>query len=137
MIDPPMGFVPRLSIYSTLSPLHWAGGARNAAMLLSGMRAGDEEYDDKICRGIALTTKVAIVASIHNGKLPKVQSSYVAERVVDGAPHAATNIYMKDGTEYVFDWWPTLNPRNPLISSLADWRVGGKSVEYKSFKGLP
>lgn len=76
----------------------------------------DEEFDSKICRGIALTTRVAIMASVLSGKLPKVQSSYVAERVVSGYPHAATNIYMKDGTEYVFDWWPTLNPRNPLIS---------------------
>jgi hypothetical protein len=106
-------------------------------MVLMLKGPGDEEFDSKICRGIALTTKVAIVASVLNGKLPKVQSSYVAERVVKGYPHAATNLYMKDGTEYVFDWWPTLNPRNPLVSSLAVWRVAGNSVEYKAFKGFP
>jgi hypothetical protein len=132
-----MGFVPPMPIHSALERLHWAGAARNLAMVLMLKGPGDEEFDSKICRGIALTTKVAIVASVLNGKLPKVQSSYVAERVVKGYPHAATNLYMKDGTEYVFDWWPTLNPRNPLVSSLAVWRVAGKSVEYKAFKGFP
>jgi hypothetical protein len=132
-----MGFVPQLPLRSALESLHWAGAARNLAMVLRLMGPGDEEFDSKICRGIALTTKAAIMASVLNGKLPKVQSAYVAERVVRGYRHAATNIYMKDGTEYVFDWWPTLNPRNPLISSRAEWRVAGRFMEYRAFKGLP
>ena len=98
-IDPPMGFAPPIPIHSALESLHLAGAARNLAMI----GPGDEEFDSKICRGVALTTRVAIMASVLNGKLPKVQSSYVAERVVQGYPHAATNVYMKDGTEYVFD----------------------------------
>jgi hypothetical protein len=44
---------------------------------------------------------------------------------------------MRDGTGYVFDWWKTLNPPSPLVSLLAEWRVAGKSVEHKAFKGLP
>lgn len=106
-------------------------------MIFSGMGPGDEEFDSKICIGIAQATKAAIVAILANGKLPKVRGSYMAERVVDGYPHKATGVGMKDGTDYVFDWWPTLNVRNPLVSTLAAWRVAGKSVEYKAFKGLP
>jgi len=44
---------------------------------------------------------------------------------------------MKDGTDYVFDWWPTLNPQNPLISTRAQWGVGGSTVEFRRFKGYP
>jgi hypothetical protein len=57
--------------------------------------------------------------------------------VVNGYAHKATGVGMRDGTEYVFDWWKTLNPRNPLVSSRVEWLVAGKSVEYKAFKGLP
>jgi hypothetical protein len=106
-------------------------------MILSGMRPGDEEFDSKICIGIADATQAAIIANVLNGKLPKVLTSSRAERVVSGYPHKATGVWMKDGTDYVFDWWPTLNTRNPLISTKAAWRVAGKSVEYRAFKGLP
>ena len=136
-IDPPMGFVPAISVYRALEPLHLAGAARNLAMIFSGMGPGDEEFDNKICIGIALTTKAAIVANVANGKLPKVRGSYMAEREVNRTAHKATGVGMKDGTDYVFDWWPTLNVRNPLVSTLAEWRVAGKSVEYETFKGLP
>lgn len=112
-----------------------AGAARNLAMVLMLKGPGDE-FDSKICTGIALTTKVAIMASVLNGKLGKVLSSHVAERVVKDYAHKGTGIAMKDGTEYVFDWWPTLNPQNPLISLKTAWRVAGKSVEFKAFKGF-
>lgn len=136
-VDPPMGFVPPISVYRTLEPLHLAGAARNLAMIFSGMGPGDEEFDSKICIGIADATQAAIMANVLNGKLPKVQTAYRADRVVNGVAHKATAVWMKDATDYVFDWWPTLNSRNPLISTKAEWRVAGKSVEYKAFKGLP
>ena len=136
-IDPPMGFAPPMPLHGALESLHLAGAARNLAMLLRLKGPGDQEFDDKICTGVALTTKAAIVANMVSGKLPKVLGSYVAERVVNGYAHKGTGVGMRDGTDYVFDWWKTLNPRNPIVSSLAAWRVAGRSVEYRAFKGLP
>ena len=43
---------------------------------------------------------------------------------------------MKDGTEYVFDWWPTLNPKNPLISTYPQWLIAGTTIENRVFRGL-
>lgn len=106
-------------------------------MLLMGGGPEDDAFRDLSCVGIAIATKAAIMANVFNGKLPTVLASYTAERTVDGYAHKGTGVAMKDGTDYVFDWWPTLNLRNPLISSRAAWRVAGKSVEYTSFKGLP
>lgn len=77
------------------------------------------------------------MAQILRGKLPKLHRSLVATRKVDGYAHKGTGIAMKDGTDYVFDWWPTLNPKNPLISTRAHWGVGGSSIEFRRFKGYP
>jgi hypothetical protein len=126
-----------MPLQGALESLHLAGAARNLAMVLLLKGPGDREFNDKICTGIALTTKAAIVANMVKGKLPKVRGSYLAERVVNGYAHKATGVGMRDGTEYVFDWWKTLNPRNPLVSSRVEWLVAGKSVKYKAFKGLP
>jgi hypothetical protein len=32
---------------------------------------------------------------------------------VNGYEHKGTGVVMKDGSEYVFDWWPTLTAGNP------------------------
>jgi hypothetical protein len=77
------------------------------------------------------------MAQILQGKLPTLRSSRVAMRTVKGYAHSATGIAMKDGTDYVFDWWPTLNQQNPLISTRAQWGVGGSTVEFRKFKGHP
>jgi hypothetical protein len=83
-----------------------------------------------------ITQSVIFTHMIH-GKLPKVRSSLVVRRNVDGFEHKGTGVAMKDGTEYVFDWWPTLNSKNPLISPRALWAVGGSTIEFRSFKGFP
>jgi hypothetical protein len=131
-----MGFAPPKFLDSALERLHWAGAVRNATMLLMGGGPEDDAFRDLTCVGIAIATKAAIMGYVFNGKLPRVLSSYMAERTVNGTAHKGTCVAMKDGTEYVFDWWPTLNLRNPLISSKAAWRVAGNSVEYAAFKGL-
>jgi len=132
----PLRFMLPAAIDSALESMHWAGGARNAAMILRGMGPKDDEFVRLSCVGIAEATKTVIVTNVVNGKLPKVRSSYTAMRTVNGYAHKGTNVAMRDGTEYVFDWWPTLNARNPLVSSRAEWLVAGKSVEYKAFKGF-
>lgn len=71
------------------------------------------------------------------GKLPRVRSSLVLRRNVGGFEHKGTGVAMNDGTDYVFDWWPTLNAKNPLISAYAQWFVAGSTIEYRNFKDLP
>ena len=81
-----MGFVPPMPLHSALERLHWAGPARNLAMVLMLKGPGDDEFDSKICRGIALTTKVAIVASL----LERFRQA--------GAPSTRSNIAMLESS---------------------------------------
>jgi len=124
-------------IDNALERLHWAGGIRNAAMLLRGMGPEDAAFVRLSCVGIAQVTQAAIFSQMVGGKLPKVRSSLVLRRNVGGFEHKGTGVAMKDGSDYVFDWWPTLNPNNPLISAYAQWFVAGRTIEYRNFKGLP
>lgn len=39
-----------------------------------------------------------------------------------GEGHYAPRITMKDGTQYSFDWWLTLDIRDPMIWHYEDWR---------------
>lgn len=53
---------------------------------------------------------------------------------MNGYEHKGTGVVMKDGSDYVFDWWPTLTAGNPLISTLAQWANGGTTVEYEELE---
>ena len=123
-------------VRNTLERAHWSGGARNFFLVLAGMGSTDREFVRVSCVGIAEATSVAINAAIMKGNLPGVRASRVAERVIDGYHHKSTGVAMRDGKDYVFDWWPTLNPKNPLISTEAQWRIGQGAIEYKRFRGF-
>lgn len=116
---------------------HWAGGVRNATMIIMGLGREDDTFVRFSCTGIAQVTQRVIFSETLGGRLPKVQSSLVRRRNVNGYEHKGTGVAMKDGTDYVFDWWATLNPGNPLISTLAQWVNGGATVEHDDFKGFP
>jgi len=111
-----------------------AGGVRNFAMMVAKLGKKDDEFIRYSCIGIAVATQLVIQSAILQGKLPKVQSSLIRRRKVDGFEHKGTGVAMKDGSDYVFDWWPTLTPANPLISTLGQWVRGGTTVEYEAFK---
>lgn len=44
--------------------------------------------------------------------------------------HHACKVVMVDGTDYVFDWYPTLDPHNPHIYRTNDWRLDQNAVPY-------
>jgi hypothetical protein len=96
----------------------------------------DAEFVRVSCVGIAEVTQGVIFTETIQGRLPKVRSSRTTMRTVDKFVHHATGVSMKDGTDYVFDWWPTLNPKNPLISAYPQWLIAGTTVENRSFRGL-
>jgi hypothetical protein len=109
---------------------------RNFALILAGMGPEDAEFVRVSCVGIAEVTQAVIFGETLKGKLPKVRSSRTTQRTVKNFVHSATYVSMKDGTEYVFDWWPTLNPKNPLISTYPQWLIAGTTIENRSFRGL-
>lgn len=137
LLRAPMRVVVPATIESALEHFHVAGPLRNAWMLAKGMDNKDDEFVELSCQGIAIVTQGVIFTHMMSSKLPKVLASRVVRRKVNGFEHKGTGVSMKDGTDYVFDWWPTLNPKNPVISSYAQWFVGGSTVEFRDFKGLP
>lgn len=112
------------------------------------------EQEDFICYGISNATIDAIKAAVEEAKTIArlLGDSHVKTKedvlgsiasVSDsqwfgGFPHQATKIVMPDKSNYVFDWWRTLDPFNPLIyPSEDDFQHDTGKVEYKSFKGFP
>jgi hypothetical protein len=124
-------------VMEILGVWHLAGGVRNAAMMVVGLGREDQAFVRYSCTGIAQVTQRVIFSEMLAGRLPKVQSSLVRRRKVNGFEHKGTGVVMKDGSDYVFDWWPTLTPGNPLISTLAQWVNAGTTVEYEQFKEFP
>jgi hypothetical protein len=43
---------------------------------------------------------------------------------------------MTDGSDYVFDWYPTLDPLNPWLYETDDWRVDQNEWPFSSFTGF-
>jgi hypothetical protein len=123
-------------VTDALESWHWAGGVRNFALILAGMGPEDAEFVRVSCVGIAEVTQGVVFAETRKGKLPKVRTSRTTQRTVNGFVHSATCVSMKDGTDYVFDWWPTLNPKNPLISAYPQWLIAGTTIENRYFRGL-
>jgi hypothetical protein len=123
-------------VTNALERWHWAGGVRNFALILAGMGPEDAEFVRVSCVGISEVTQGVVFAETLKGKLPKVRTSRTTQRTVNKFVHHATCVSMKDGSDYVFDWWPTLNPKNPLISTYSQWVIAGTTIEHRSFRGL-
>jgi hypothetical protein len=125
-------------------PLAWggsfwlAGTIRNLALILGQVDKND--LDRISCIGISMTTAEVLQAALTRGsagmkaKLSNVRNVSTCGRISSyGVHHHATWIVMKDMTEYVFDWHPTLNTRNPIISRRADWGRCRGEVEFSRF----
>jgi hypothetical protein len=122
---------------NTLERLRWSGGARNLFLnQIAGLDEKDETFIRVSCTGIAQRTQAVVFVGAMKGDLPKVRSASIVSRTVNGFAHNATGVSMKDGCDYVFDWWPTLNPSNPIISRRVEWMVAHGGVEYRLFKGF-
>ena len=119
-----------------LSAFHIAGHVRNFALILGGMDKDDSHFVRVCCIGIAEATSKAIFSAIRSGDIPAAKTTCSVYRVVHQFPHFGTRVSMKDGTDYVFDWFPTLEPWNPLIYQYANWKKDAGAVEYDDFEGF-
>ncbi|MGC4089963.1 MAG: hypothetical protein QM756_19160 [Polyangiaceae bacterium] len=122
---------------NTLERLRWSGGARNLFLnQIARLEETDMTFIRVSCTGIAERTQKAIDNGAVRGAIPKVRDANYVSRSVNGFAHNATAVWMKDGNNYVFDWWPTLNPSNPIISRRTEWNVAHGGVEFRLFKGF-
>jgi hypothetical protein len=109
-----------------------AGSARNLAMIFQGKGAGDKDFDEKICLGIAMVTANAI----RKAGIPGIRSVATAHREHWGVHHEGTWIRMTDESQYVFDWHATLRVRDPLISTFDDFMLATNATHFALFSGL-
>lgn len=115
------------------------GASRNWRLVLTGRDPTDPAIAATVCTGIADSTMEALTKALNGrpGALPGVKSINVLSRNGTlGTDHTATLIVMADGTEYVFDWHATLNPRNPMISKKRDWLDSRGGITYVHFTGF-
>ena len=124
------------TLYGVLSKLHIAGHLRNLGLIFGGMSTKDSTFVRVCCIGIAAATTKAIFAGIMSGDVTDAKATFQAYRIVHGFAHHGTGVAMKDGNDYVFDWFPTLEPSNPVIYRLADWRRDTGGVDYEDFDGF-
>jgi hypothetical protein len=130
---------------SVLQAFGWSGGIRNFANA-AAQTFGSLDQDDvqrESCIGISEVTTNAVFAASVKGSaktgqpapLPSVERAMEIDRSIDGWDHHACKVVMIDGSDYVFDWWKTLDPMNPWIYRTDDWRVDGDAVPFSSFSG--
>lgn len=121
-----------------LSEMGWAGGARNASFMVTGADPTEPEVAQYLCTGIAETTAAVLRRAIESGRLQGVLNADVASREPGPSVsiyHTATLVELPGG-KAVFDWHATLQPDNPKISSLTNWKVAGPGENLRSFHGL-
>jgi hypothetical protein len=148
---------------AVLQALGWSGGVRNLMNsvgwtfgiggggsglknALSGGTAADQADVQRVsCIGISdATTRAVSEASVSASAktkkpapLPSVQNAIRCDRSIDGWDHHATRVFMTDGSEYVFDWYKTLDAMNPWIYKTENWRKDSDdSTPVASFAGL-
>ena len=79
---------------------------------------------------------MAINTLRNGGKIQEVRSAHPTQRKVKGYSHFGTKVVMWDESEYVFDWFPTLEPENPIIYRSHDWVKGREGTAYEDFTGF-
>jgi hypothetical protein len=123
--------------WGLFSALEWAGGVRNIFLMIGGLQPADKAFIRVTCTGIAEATVAAIYqAAMVDHSLPGVVNAYFWTRVVYGFHHNATMVKMEDGSAYIFDWWRTMDPGNPVMYKLFDWQRGRSGVQYEDFTGF-
>jgi hypothetical protein len=86
------------------------------------------------CTEIAITAAAAIER--HKAEIPSLVAASQCARSA-GFAHAGVLLKMKDGTEYVLDWWLTLDASNPVVFRFDDFdqdRAGG--IPFEKFAGF-
>lgn len=124
------------TLYGIFSKLHIAGHVRNLGLILGGMDTKDSHFVRVCCIGISEATSKAIFTEIRAGTITDMKTTCPVYRVVHQFSHFGTRVSMKDGSDYVFDWFPTLEPWNPVIYRYLDWKRDAGGVEYEDFEGF-
>lgn len=142
-----------------LKALGWSGGVRNfmnsagwafgigggGKALWGGSAADQDDVQRVSCIGISQATTRAVSEASVSGSaktmktapLPSVQNAITCDRSIDGWDHHATRVLMTDGSDYVFDWYKTLDPSNPWIYKTEEWRKDSDDyTPFASFAGL-
>jgi hypothetical protein len=124
----------------------WAGPIRN--LLNTTVRdKTDDEVQSLSCIGVSEATTAAVEresagrAQGGTPALPDVQRAITIRRVVHHIgtgdwEHHACKVMMTDGSEYVFDWFVTLDASNPWIYRVSDWRLDMNEIECQYFYGF-
>lgn len=130
----------------------YGGLVRNLVMGTVGLSPGDQSSTGYrlSCDGIADATAAAIsnVIKKSSGSDPRwcnvvkeplrevLEAKSKARSIDHGFSHTGTAIYMKDGTQYVLDWWMSLNVEDPHIFRYDDFIYNrGNSVRFSDFNG--
>ncbi len=87
------------------------------------------------CTGIAEAASSAIMAAISG--IPAVKLAEPRPRSTSFS-HSGVYVLTIDESEYVFDWWVTLDTDNPYIFRYKDWdeNRSGQAEEFKGFSGF-
>lgn len=89
--------------------------------------------DPYICTGIADATVAALSAAA--SQIDQLGAATFASRD-EGFAHAGTKVTMDDGSEYLFDWWRTLQLRDPMIFLPEAWHTCAGGVHFEDFQGF-
>jgi hypothetical protein len=129
-----------------MNKLGLAGALRNIGNAFSST-FGDmtvEQMQNVSCLGISATTIHAVGAASVNGSartgksaaLPDISSSVdITRKSTLYGEHHACKVIMMDRSEYVFDWFPTLDAWNPYIYFAEEWRKDGDGNALAVFTG--
>ena len=96
-----------------------------------------QEFRYHCCNGIA---DAVMDVFTHHRKLPFIKE--IRKGDCQTTDHTAPLFAMVSGGEYVFDWWLTLDIRNPIIWRRADWDYftnpahSNKGTQYRYFEGF-
>lgn len=105
--------------------LAWAGWLKVVGYDILGIDAA-YKY---VCAGIA----DAAVAAITRAALPEVLFVFAIPN--NPADHWGTQVKVKAGGTYVFDWWATLDTANPVVCHEGDWKADKGGVLFANFQG--
>jgi hypothetical protein len=88
------------------------------------------------CTEIATTAAAAIER--HKARIPGLKTAFQCART-EGFAHAGVQLDMDDGSQYVLDWWLTLDVANPVVFRFADFDLNRQQggVAFERFTLFP
>jgi hypothetical protein len=104
----------------------WAGWVKLIGYDLLGIDAAYQW----ICLGIA----EAACSAITRARFEFVTTAIAVPN--DKEDHWGAQVTIGQGGIYIFDWWATLDTRNPVICHVKDWKVDKGGVLFRKYNGF-